>query len=107
MVYSRSFGVINSRLLGFEDVKVLSLVPLADMLNHSNNANVIWGYDNTSHGFKMKATKDIKRGEECFDTYGAHKSNDEFLLIYGYLNHDSGPTQNAATLLLSLIQADP
>lgn len=103
MVYSRSFGVINSRLLGFEDVKVLCLVPLADMLNHSNNANVTWGYDNTRHGFKMKATKDIKRGEECFDRYGAHMSNDEFLLIYGYLNHDFGPTQNAATLLLSLI----
>ena len=83
LVGSRAFCITD-------DDKDMLLVPYADMLNHSNNANVDWkvkdGY------FIMKALHPIAKDAQCFDTYGV-KTNYEQLLFYGMnlkdnLRHD-------------------
>ena len=82
MVNSRAFGVFHDNFIGEDQQqkKCLALVPFSDMLNHSKDFSVSWYFDNERKGFVMVAARDIKRGEECFDTYGDSKSNDLFLL---------------------------
>lgn len=78
LVGSRSFGVkVNGT---FTNV----MVPLADMLNHNRPPDAIWTYDDSIQGFKMTAARNIKKGQEIFDSYG-EKSSYEFLLDYGFI----------------------
>ena len=46
------------------------MVPLSDMLNHKRPPDVVWAFDNDKKGFKMTASKEIKKGQEIFDSYG-------------------------------------
>lgn len=57
---------------------------MVDMMNHNTEHEVTWGYDDKRQGFVASAIKDIKRGQQIYDTYGA-KPNTAFLLNYGFL----------------------
>tara|TARA_Y100000817_G_scaffold314681_1_gene314544 strand:+ start:175 stop:1284 length:1110 start_codon:yes stop_codon:yes gene_type:complete len=71
MVGSRGFTVDEDRV---------AMVPYADMMNHSDDYNVDWKY--TEKAFLMRALREIKKGEELYDSYGS-KTNYENLLFYG------------------------
>ncbi|XP_064612433.1 N-lysine methyltransferase setd6-like [Liolophura sinensis] len=65
------------------------MIPMADILNHvaKNNAHLLFEKD----CLKMVAAKDIKKGEEVFNTYG-ELPNWQLLQMYGFaeaypLNH--------------------
>ncbi|KAL6946525.1 hypothetical protein ACO0RG_000678 [Hanseniaspora osmophila] len=67
----------------YKDGYYKSMVPLADMLNadtHLCNANLTYS---ETH-LVMVATRDIKAGEQIFNTYGDHP-NSELLRRYGYV----------------------
>jgi SET domain-containing protein len=49
--------------------KELMMVPYVDMFNHSSESQVSFSYDHENLGIKMKAVKDIKKGEEIFMSY--------------------------------------
>eukprot|EP00470_Lotharella_oceanica_P004354 CAMPEP_0170175232 /NCGR_PEP_ID=MMETSP0040_2-20121228/8332_1 /TAXON_ID=641309 /ORGANISM="Lotharella oceanica, Strain CCMP622" /LENGTH=366 /DNA_ID=CAMNT_0010417147 /DNA_START=197 /DNA_END=1297 /DNA_ORIENTATION=+ len=76
-VLTRVFGIEkNGRSMD-------ALVPVADMLNHSNTPTVSWYYDDASKGFVMTAEKEIKKGSQVFDSYGI-KSQGRFFVNYGF-----------------------
>jgi hypothetical protein len=77
LVGSRTFT--NTRKYGY-------MVPYADMLNASNDPNVDWKIKGDT--FTLKAMKQIKKGEQCFDDYGT-KTNYEALLFYGMVMEDN------------------
>ena len=54
------------------------------MMNHETEHEVSWGFDDKQDAFVATAVKDIKRGQQIYDTYGA-KPNSAFLLNYGFL----------------------
>ncbi len=58
------------------------MVPFADMLNHSNDPNVDWKFQNNH--FVMTTICPVKAHEELFDHYGP-KSNYESFLHYGFV----------------------
>lgn len=64
-----------------EDKSTIYMVPMADMLNHiaNNNAHLSFKPD----CLEMIATKDIKKGEEVFNTYG-ELANWHLLHMYGF-----------------------
>lgn len=73
-----------------EDKNNITMVPYADMLNHSNTPNIDWKI--TDDHVVLWALQNIKKGEECCHTYGT-KTNYEHLLFYGMtlpnnLRHD-------------------
>ena len=63
---------------------MVAMAPFADMLNHRRPCSTTWGYDDKREGFVVKATEDLERGQEIFDTYG-QKSNADFFMYYGFL----------------------
>ena len=77
LVGSRNFNInVNNKQLNV-------LVPLSDMLNHSNDKSVEWGYNNFKKVFYMKSIKEILVNTEITDSYGK-KSNIYYLLYYGF-----------------------
>lgn len=59
------------------------LVPYADLLNHSEDPNSTWYYDDKKEVFVVEATKNIKKEEEIYDTYGS-KTNMQLIMYYGF-----------------------
>ena len=78
LVSSRNFS------LYIDDEENSVMVPLADMLNHSNIADTHWTYNNSLECYQMTATRPIKIGQEISDSYGI-KNNDVYFLHYGFL----------------------
>ena len=76
--------LVGSRAFAFND-KLIGMVPYGDMLNHSNDPNISWKF--TDKHFVMRATKNIKKGQQCFDSYGT-KTNYESSLFYGMTMDD-------------------
>ncbi|CAO3641419.1 unnamed protein product [Mucor fragilis] len=65
-----------------EEQDVITMVPMADMLNHKtgfNNARLFHEADS----LQMKAIKDIKQGEQIYNTYG-DLCNADLLRKYGF-----------------------
>lgn len=65
-----------------EENDVITMVPMADMLNHKtgfNNARLFHETDS----LQMKAIKDIKQGEQIYNTYG-DLCNSDLLRKYGF-----------------------
>ncbi|KAL9540935.1 hypothetical protein MBANPS3_009402 [Mucor bainieri] len=65
-----------------EEQQVITMVPMADMLNHRtgfNNARLF----HESDSLQMKAIKDIKQGEQIYNTYG-DLCNADLLRKYGF-----------------------
>ena len=84
--YMRMRSLVSSRnfSLYIDGEENSVMVPLADMLNHSNVADTHWTYNNNLECYQMTATKPIKIGQEISDSYGL-KNNDVYFLHYGFL----------------------
>jgi len=83
-----------------------ALVPVADMLNHSNNPTVSWYYDNSQKGFVITAEKGINKGTEVFDSYGI-KSQRRFFVNYGFTIDRNIFKHNQAVITVTLSSLDP
>jgi hypothetical protein len=59
------------------------MVPYADLLNHSQNPNTTWYYDDVKNVFVVEATKNIKKNSEIYDSYGM-KTNVQLIMYYGF-----------------------
>jgi len=57
--------------------------PFLDMLNHDDNFNVEWQFDNVNGGMSLAANRDLTAGDEVITTYGL-KNNQNFLINYGF-----------------------
>ncbi|XP_055349279.1 N-lysine methyltransferase setd6-like isoform X2 [Paramacrobiotus metropolitanus] len=96
-------------------MEVPIMVPIADFLNASvrrNNARLHW--DDDGEVLKMLAVKNIKAGEEIFNTYGEISSS-ELLYLYGYAEDDEEnpfeevfiPSSLLRDTLTDLLQQNP
>jgi hypothetical protein len=83
LVLSRLFSYQNNKK------KEISLVPLVDLINHSNNNNCIWYYDSKINKFCVKTIKNVNRGEELLFSYGDNKNNTLSFLLYGFLMNEN------------------
>ena len=79
IVLTRNFGRKNSEI--FEDVN--TMVPYLDLLNHDNNFNSDFIYDDKKNGFILNAIKNIEIGEEITDSYG-NENNLNLFINYGF-----------------------
>ena len=77
LVGSRNFGVT------IRGQKASALVPFADMLNHSDQPDVSWSFEDDLDAFCMRAVGAIPVGKEVTDSYG-HKPSSTRLLYYGF-----------------------
>lgn len=77
LVCSRVFGYTKD----FDDE--VGLVPYADLFNHSNKSNTTWYFNSSLDSFILEATKDIKKNEEIYDSYG-NKTNEQLLRYYSF-----------------------
>ena len=69
-----------------------TLVPLADMLNHSLTADTRWTYNDSQQGYQMVLLKDIESGREITDSYG-RKSNNQYFIHYGFVLDENVSTK--------------
>jgi histone-lysine N-methyltransferase SETD3 len=97
-VSSRIFGI---KIKGEDTV---ALVPYADMFNHNRPCQTKWYYDENLKGFCIKATEEMARGDQIYDTYGL-KSNAEFFMNYGFLIPEN--EQNTYAIRIRLEPTDP
>ena len=89
--FKKNFILVSTRNLErrssfFEEVN--TLVPYLDLLNHDNNFNTWFIYDEKREGFSLYAIKNIKKNEEITISYG--KLNNLYLYsIYGFTIKDN------------------
>ena len=89
--FKKNFILVSTRNLErrssfFEEVN--TLVPYLDLLNHDNNFNTWFIYDENREGFSLYAIKNIKKNEEITISYG--KLNNLYLYsIYGFTIKDN------------------
>jgi hypothetical protein len=84
--YRKAIVIVNSRIFQFQDGRkeVLGLVPIADLLNHSNEeGNTTWYFDNMKRVFVMETTVPIPTGRQVYDSYG-NKTDIQLLYTYGF-----------------------
>lgn len=94
---------IADELVPDEEKTVLTMIPLADMLNadaHRNNARLLC--DNED--LEMRAIKPISRGEEIFNDYGQLPLSD-LLRRYGYVTDNYAAYDVAEISTASIILA--
>ena len=100
--------LICSRQFSLDDGKASALVPFADMLNHAgDDKNIFWeSYRDKQNRlcYRMIAHKDIKRGEELFDTYG-NRCNWEYFYPFGFVLRNN--KYNESIFNLPLRDDDP
>jgi hypothetical protein len=60
-----------------------TLVPMADMLNHSLSYAAAWAFDGERSVFCIRSTRPVKEGEPVDTDYG-RRSNTHFLQNYGF-----------------------
>lgn len=77
IIGSRNFG------LNINGTNRSVMAPLGDMLNHSSNCDVGWGFDNTDKVYYMNSNRSISKNSEIFDSYGS-KDNSQYFLYYGF-----------------------
>lgn len=84
--FKKSFIYVSTRNFGrresfYDDVN--TLVPFLDLLNHSNNFNTYFYFNEKRNGFVLYSTKDIEPNEEITSSYG--KFNNIYLYsMYGF-----------------------
>lgn len=49
-----------------------AFVPYADLINHKDPADTSWEFNESENCFIMKATGNIKRGDEVYSSYGSN-----------------------------------
>lgn len=77
--------IVRSRLFEYTKNNELQcgLVPYAELLNHSNNENALWYFNNDKNQFEVFALEEITLGEEICLSYGV-KNNITLLSNYGF-----------------------
>ena len=50
---------------------------MADMINHEEDHNVIWEFDNNLKGYKMLTIRPVKKGEALSTYYGVERTNSD------------------------------
>ncbi|KAG9271951.1 N-lysine methyltransferase SETD6 [Astyanax mexicanus] len=81
-----------------EDPNPPMMVPMADMLNHVSNHNANLEY--TPDNLKMVAVRQIRKGEEIFNTYG-QMANWQLLHMYGFTEPFSTNSNDTADIQMS------
>lgn len=96
--YIWAFMVVQTRAWSLDGK--LTLVPLADMLNHDSTAGVgnLLEVDGKNF-FTINATRDYEQGAQVFDSYGP-RSNFDLLKSYGFVLENN--PFDSATLHFSL-----
>ena len=82
--------MINSRQLAYTDKKKtkLALIPLVDMINHSDKPVAEYYFDEERRGMVLEAIRDIPAGYEITISYGVGQvplSNFVLFLAYGFV----------------------
>ncbi len=76
------------------DPSIPTLVPLADMMNHRQPCDAVWGFFRDRDVFCMRCTRRMKEGDPVHTDYGI-RSNTHFLQYYGF-TVDDNPHNEAA-----------
>ncbi len=85
-LYCWSLEIILSRSFG-KRLPHISLVPLADNLNH-NNVQTKYSFDGETFQIYPSGNYFVKQGEEAFNSYG-RRANQNLLLYYGFSLQDN------------------
>lgn len=89
-LYRWASGVVASYSFILGDDQYQGMVAVWDFVNHhgSGRCNVRLHHCSKGGVLQMHATKDIRKGEEVYNTYGA-LSNSELLRGYGFVEQDN------------------
>ncbi|KAL5201626.1 hypothetical protein ABZP36_035980 [Zizania latifolia] len=108
-----AFGILRSRVFTGLRGDKLALIPLADLVNHSDDITSkessweikgkgLFGRDVV---FSLRTPVDVKSGGQIYVQYDLDKSNAELALDYGFT--ESNSSRDSYTLTLEISESDP
>ncbi|KAG8056725.1 hypothetical protein GUJ93_ZPchr0002g24658 [Zizania palustris] len=108
-----AFGILRSRVFTGLRGDKLALIPLADLVNHSDDITskeASWeikgkGLFGRDVVFSLRTPVDVKSGEQIYVQYDLDKSNAELALDYGFTKSNS--SRDSYTLTLEISESDP
>jgi histone-lysine N-methyltransferase SETD3 len=82
--------IVDTRVFEYtkDNQKQCGIVPYADLLNHSNNPNALWYFNDETGRFEIFSTREITYGEELCLSYGI-ENNISLLSNYGFTLEDN------------------
>ncbi|KAG2445470.1 hypothetical protein HXX76_000087 [Chlamydomonas incerta] len=81
------FNVLYEVILS-RSLKQYAICPLIDLFNHTSAAQSEVSYNYFGDSYSVVASRDFKKGEQVFITYGA-QSNDSLMQYYGFAEPDN------------------
>ncbi|KAG2428873.1 hypothetical protein HYH02_014196 [Chlamydomonas schloesseri] len=81
------FNVLYEVILS-RSLKQYAICPLIDLFNHTSAAQSEVSYNYFGDSYSVVASRDFKKGEQVFITYGA-QSNDSLMQYYGFAELDN------------------
>ncbi|CAN1794259.1 [Fructose-bisphosphate aldolase]-lysine N-methyltransferase, chloroplastic [Linum perenne] len=110
--FTWAFGILRSRAFSRLRGEDLVLIPLADLINHSQDITTEdYAYEIKGAGlfsrdllFSLRSPVSVKAGEQVLIQYDLNKSNAELALDYGFV--ESKPDRNVYTLTLQISEED-
>ncbi|XP_020112116.1 fructose-bisphosphate aldolase-lysine N-methyltransferase, chloroplastic [Ananas comosus] len=108
-----AFGILRSRAFPRLRGENLALIPLADLINHSDaitSGDPSWeikgkGLFSRELIFSLRTPVPVKSGEQVYIQFDLSKSNAELALDYGFI--ESRSDRQAYTLTLEISESDP
>ena len=102
-----AYSQLLSRMVRLEtNENLLSLVPWADMLNHSTSSNAHIDWDPQSKTVVLRTDREYDEGEQVYASYG-NRSSGELLLSYGFVPALGTNPYDMAKLQLRVDPRDP
>lgn len=108
-----AFGMLRSRAFSRMRNQNLSIIPFADLVNHSvkvtseDHAHEVTGpagLFSWDYLFQLRSPLSLKAGEQIFIQYDLNKSNADMALDYGFI--EPNPSRDAFTLTLEISESD-
>ena len=102
---------MQSRIFDYQvyDQNKIIMLPFGDLFNHRNPPDLLWGYGTNAegrYGWRYEAMNPVKAGDQIYVSYGADKTNQELLPVYGFIDVEN-QKNFASFLTLKLKKSDP
>lgn len=109
-----AFGMLRSRAFSRLRGDKISLIPFADLINHSStitSEDICWeikgkGVFSRELMFSLRTPAYVKAGEQVYIQYDLEKSNTELALDYGFIELEN-KGREVYTMTLEISESDP
>eukprot|EP00250_Pteridium_aquilinum_P008157 c17723_g1_i1 orf=616-2127(-) len=103
--FKNAFSVILSRAIYLPSAELYALVPIADAVNITGEAETSFEYSSEEQSVVLRVDKSYTRDQQVFASYGQNRPNSDLLISYGFV--DENNKNDFIEIEVGLVRTDP